>query len=181
MNAQTVKHVIPKLEMRVPLFCTRETDCIRRTSPFCLSSFVVASPRHILGRVVSIEVDRLSAPSLPEMSFWPVFRLQRAPHDKHVIHSRYAFSRNAFCSIGCGTIRKSALPNLPMVVVWTDPDLNRWSLVSLSVKVSGCGIFPSSPQPLVPDSLSGVDFFSPVLPVVSFREFRPESSDITEL
>ena len=68
-----------------------------------------------------------------------------------------------------------------MVVVWTDPDLNRWSLVSLSVKVSGCGIFPSSPQPLVPDSLSGVDFFSPVLPVVSFREFRPESSDITEL
>ena len=65
------------------------------------------------------------------------------------------------------------------VVVWTDPDLDRQLLVSLWVKVSGCGIFPSSPQLVVPDSLSGVEFLSPALPVVSSREFRPESSDIT--
>ena len=33
----------------------------------------------------------------------------------------------------------------------------------------GCGIFLSFPQPVVPDSLSGVDFLSPMLPVVSSR------------
>ena len=69
---------------------------------------------------------------------------------------------------------RSALPNLPLVVVWTDPDLDRWLLVSLWVKVSGCGAFLSSPRPVVPDSLSGVDFLSPALPIVSSREFDPE-------
>ena len=64
------------------------------------------------------------------------------------------------------------------MVVWTDPNLDRWSLESLWVKVSGCGVFLLSPQLVVPDSLSGVDFLSPVLPTVSSREFSPESSDI---
>ena len=67
------------------------------------------------------------------------------------------------------------------MVVWTDPDLDRWSLVSLWAKVSGCGAFLLSPQLVVPDSLSGVDLLSPALPVVSSREFRPESSDTTGL
>ena len=48
-------------------------------------------------------------------------------------------------------------------------------------EVSGCGIFLCSPQPVVPDSPSKVDFLSPVLPAISSREFRPESSDITGL
>ena len=61
-----------------------------------------------------------------------------------------------------------------------DGSRSRWSLVSLSAKVSGCGIFPSSPQVVVPDAPSGVDFLSPVLSVSS-REFRPESSDVTGL
>ena len=67
------------------------------------------------------------------------------------------------------------------MVVWTDPNLDRWSLGSLWVKVSGCGAFLLSLQPVVHDSLSGVDFLSPALPVVSSRDFRRESSDITEL
>ena len=53
------------------------------------------------------------------------------------------------------------------------PDLDRWSLVSLSARVSDCGIFLSSPQSVVPDSPSGVDFLSPVLPTISCRVFRP--------
>ena len=48
------------------------------------------------------------------------------------------------------------------------------------MEVSGCGAFPLFPQLVVPDSLSGIDL-SPTLPVVSSREFRPESLDITEL
>ena len=83
--------------------------------------------------------------------------------------------------MGCGQSEIRASPNLPLVVVWTDPNLDRWSLGSLWVKVSGCGAFLLSPQLVVPDSLSGVDFLSPVLPVVSSREFRPESSDRTGL
>ena len=114
------------------------------------------------------------------MSSRPDFRLQLAPHDRHVIHSRYAFSRNALCSMGYGQ-SEIRTPNLPLVVVWMAPDLDRWSLVSLSARVSCCGIFLFSPQLVVPDSLSGVDFLSLALPVVSSREFRPESSDITGL
>ena len=88
--------------MCIPLFCTGRTGCIRRTSPFCLSSVVVASSRHILGRRESTEVVRLSVPSSPECRSGPVFRLQRAPHDRHAIHSRHAFSRNALSSMECG-------------------------------------------------------------------------------
>ena len=51
--------------------------------------------------------------------------------------------------------------------------------VQVPQRVSGCGIFLSSGQLVDPDSPSGVDSSSPVLPAISFRESRPESSDIT--
>ena len=151
--------------MCFPLFCTGETDCIRRTSPFCLSSFVVASSMHILDREVSVEVDQLSVPSSPECRLGPSF-------DSSGLHMTDTSSIPGMHSREMLSTRldadnpRSASPNLPLVVVWTDPELDRWSLVSLLATVSGCGIFLSSPQPVVPDSPGGVDL-SPVLPVVS--------------
>ena len=166
--------------MCIPLFCTGETDCIRRMSPFCLPSVAVASLTHILDREVSLEVDRLSLPSLPECRPGPSF-------DSSGLHMTDTSSIPDMRSRETLSVRwsadnpKSALPNLPLVVVWMAPSLDRWSLVSLSARISGCGIFLSFPQPVVPDSPSGVDFLSPVLPAMSSREFRPESSDITGL
>ena len=166
--------------MCAPLFCTEETDCIRRMSPFCLPSVVVASLMHIMDREVSLEVDRLSVPSSPECRPGPSF-------DSNVLHMTDTSSIPSMHSREALSVRqdadnpRSASPNLPLVVVWTDPNLDRRSLGSLWVKVSGCGVFLVSPQLVVPDSLSGVDFLSHPLPAVSSREFRPELSDITEL
>ena len=161
--------------MCAPLFCTGETDCIRRMSPFCLSSVVVASLTHILDREVSLRLIDYQ-PHL-HLNVVPVFRLQRAPHDRHVIHSRYAISRNALCSMGCG--QSEILIAQPPVGGRLDGSRSRSIVAGITVgEVSGCGIFLSF---VVPDSLSGVDFLSPALPVVFSREFRPESSDITGL
>ena len=127
---------------------------------------------HILDREVSVQVDRLSVPSLLECRPRPSF-------DASGLHMTDTSSIPGMDSRETLSVRKaadnpkSALPNLPLVVIWTDPELDRWPLLSLLAKVSGCGISHSSPQPVVPDSPSGVDFLSPVLPVALSCEFRP--------
>ena len=86
--------------MCAPLFFKRETDCIRRMSPFCLSSVVVASLMHILDREVSIEVDRLSAPSLPECRPGLSFD-SSGLHMTDTSSIPGMHSRERLCSIGC--------------------------------------------------------------------------------
>ena len=167
--------------MCVPLFCTGETDCIRRTSPFCLSSVVVASSMHILDREVSVEVDRLSAPSSPECRPGPSL-------DSSVLHITDTSSIPDIHSRETLSVRqgadnpRSASPILPLVG-FLDGSKSRSMVAGITVG-EGCWLrcFPFvSPQLVVPVSQSGVDFLSPALPVVSSREFRPESSDTTEL
>ena len=80
---------------------------------------------HILGREVSVEVDRLSVPSLPECRPGPSFD-SSGLHMTDTLSIPGMHSRETLCVRQGADNPKSALPNLPLVVVWTDPELDRW-------------------------------------------------------
>ena len=132
----------------------------------------------ILDREVSLEVDRLSAPSSSECRPGPSFN-SNVLHMTDTSSIPGMHSRETLCSIGCG--QSEIRITQPPVGGRLDGSRSRSMVAGITV---GEGFwlryFLSSPQLVVPDSLSG-DFLSPALPVVSSREFRPESSDITGL